>query len=284
MKGLFRAACFAVLTFLSIGGGACRAEQPVPPLAARVTDETGTLTAAERAALEQSLKDFEARKGSQIAVLIVPTTQPETIEQYSIRVVEQWKLGRANVDDGALLIVAKNDRTLRIEVGYGLEGVLTDATSHRIIDEIIVPSFRRGDFYGGISAGVGSMMRVIEGEPLPPPRARRGDAGGLGRLLPLLFVMTIVAGGVLRAIFGRLAGSVVTGGVVGFVAWLLSGALFVAIAAAAIALFFTLLGGGMGARVGGPFIGGRGGGWGGGSDGFRGGGGGFGGGGASGRW
>ncbi|AOJ70267.1 MULTISPECIES: TPM domain-containing protein [Burkholderia] len=280
---LFRAACFAILTFASLGGGACRAEQSVPPLAARVTDETGTLTDAERATLEQSLKDFEARKGSQIAVLIVPTTQPETIEQYSIRVVEQWKLGRANVDDGALLIVAKNDRTLRIEVGYGLEGLLTDATSHRIIDEVIVPSLRRGDFYGAISAGVGSMMRVIEGEPLPPPRPRRGEDGGLGRLLPVLFVMAIAAGGVLRAIFGRLAGSVVTGGVVGFVAWLLSGALLVAIAAAAIALFFTLFGGGMGARVGGPFIGGRGG-WGGGQGGFRGGGGGFGGGGASGRW
>ncbi|MFW2472026.1 TPM domain-containing protein, partial [Burkholderia pseudomallei] len=248
MKGFLRAACFAVLTFLSIGG-ACRAEQPVPPLAARVTDETGTLTAAERATLEQSLKDFETRKGSQIAVLIVPTTQPETIEQYSIRVAEQWKLGRANVDDGALLIIAKNDRALRIEVGYGLEGVLTDATSRRIIDELIVPSFRRGDFYGGVSAGVGGMMRVIEGEPLPPPRARGGEEGGLGRVLPLLFVMTIVAGGVSRAIFGRLAGSVVTGGVVGFVAWLWSGALLVAIAAAAIALFFTLLGGGMGARV-----------------------------------
>ncbi|ABA51127.1 TPM domain-containing protein [Burkholderia pseudomallei] len=282
MKGFLRAACFAILTFLSIGG-ACRAEQPVPPLAARVTDETGTLTAAERATLEQSLKDFETRKGSQIAVLIVPTTQPETIEQYSIRVVEQWKLGRANVDDGALLIIAKNDRALRIEVGYGLEGVLTDATSRRIIDELIVPSFRRGDFYGGVSAGVGGMMRVIEGEPLPPPRARGGEEGGLGRVLPLLFVMTIVAGGVSRAIFGRLAGSVVTGGVVGFVAWLWSGALLVAIAAAAIALFFTLLGSGMGARVGGPFIGGRGG-RGGGNDGFRGGGGGFGGGGASGRW
>lgn len=282
MKGFLRTACFAILTFLSIGG-ACRAEQPVPPLAARVTDETGTLTAAERATLEQSLKDFETRKGSQIAVLIVPTTQPETIEQYSIRVAEQWKLGRANVDDGALLIIAKNDRALRIEVGYGLEGVLTDATSRRIIDEIIVPSFRRGDFYGDVSAGVGGMMRVIEGEPLPPPRARGGEEGGLGRVLPLLFVMTIVAGGVSRAIFGRLAGSVVTGGVVGFVAWLWSGALLVAIAAAAIALFFTLLGGGMGARVGGPFIGGRGG-RGGGNDGFRGGGGGFGGGGASGRW
>ncbi|AOJ03130.1 hypothetical protein WS70_15915 [Burkholderia mayonis] len=280
----FRAACLAILAFASLGGGVCRAEQPVPPLAARVTDETGTLTDAQRATLEQSLKDFETHKGSQIAVLIVPTTQPETIEQYSIRVVEQWKLGRANVDDGALLIVAKNDRALRIEVGYGLEGVLTDATSHRIIDEVIAPSFRRGDFYGGISAGVGSMMRVIEGEPLPPPRVRHGEDGGLGRLLPVLFVMTIVAGGVLRAVFGRLAGSVVTGGAVGFVAWLLSGALLVAVAASVIALFFTLFGGGMGARVGGPFIGGRGGGWGGGQDGFRGGGGGFGGGGASGRW
>nr|WP_155625040.1 YgcG family protein [Burkholderia vietnamiensis] len=256
--------------------------QPVPALSARVTDATGTLSDEQRSTLEQSLKDYEARKGSQIAVLIVPTTQPETIEQYSIRVVEQWKLGRTRVDDGVLLIIAKNDRTLRIEVGYGLEGVLTDATSNRIIEDIIVPRFRQGDFYGGVSAGVDGIMRVVDGEPLPAPRQSPGP--GAGSLLPVLFVLTIVAGGVLRTLFGRLAGAVITGGAVGFVAWLLSGAVLVAIVAGAISLVFTLIGAGMGMRVGGPYIGGHSGGQGSGRDIFRGGGGGFGGGGASGRW
>jgi len=258
----------------------------VPDLTARVTDETGTLTAEQRANLEQRLKAFEAQKGSQISVLIVPTTQPETIEQYSMRVVEQWKLGRKSVDDGVLLIVAKNDRSLRIEVGYGLEGALNDATSNRIINETIVPRFRQGDFYGGITAGVDSIMRVVNGEPLPAARERRDEHRGVGQLLPVLFVLTVVAGGVLRSILGRFPGAVVTGGAIAVLAWLLSGAILVAVVAGAIALVFTLLGSGMGAYVGGRFIGGRSGGFGGGSnrDIFRGGGGGFGGGGASGRW
>ena len=144
-------------------------EVAVPPLTARVTDQTGTLSPAQQASLEQALQAFENKKGAQIAVLIVPTTEPETIEQYSLRVVEQWKLGRNRVDDGALLIIAKNDRALRIEVGYGLEGILTDATSKRIISEVIVPRFKVGDFYGGVTAGVQSMQTVIEGEALPPP-------------------------------------------------------------------------------------------------------------------
>jgi uncharacterized protein len=127
---------------------------PIPPLTARVTDQTATLTSEQTAALEQKLQAFEATKGSQLAVLIVPTTGNEQIEQYSLRVVDQWKLGRKNVDDGVLLIVAKNDRMMRIEVGYGLEGVLNDATSKRIISEIIVPRFQQGDFYGGINAGL----------------------------------------------------------------------------------------------------------------------------------
>lgn len=281
---MVRAALIALVALFWWSGAVSQTGQPVPALSARVTDSTGTLSDAQRSTLEQALKDHEARKGSQIAVLIVPTTQPETIEQYSIRVVEQWKLGRARVDDGVLLIVAKNDRTLRIEVGYGLEGVLTDATSNRIIEDIIVPRFRQGDFYGGISAGVDSIMRVIDGEPLPPPRHSRG--GGTGSLLPVLFVLTMVAGGVLRTLFGRLPGAVVTGGAVGFVAWLLSGAILVAVVAGVISLVFTLIGAGMGTRVGGPYIGGHPGGWGrgSGSDIFRGGGGGFGGGGASGRW
>jgi uncharacterized protein len=280
-----RLATALIVTFVTLGGTHVRADVPVPDLTARVTDETGTLTNEQKATLEQSLKDFEAQKGAQISVLVVPTTEPETIEQYSIRVVDQWKLGRKNVDDGVLLTVAKNDRTLRIEVGYGLEGALTDAASNRIIDETIVPRFREGDFYGGISAGVDSIMHVVNGEPLPAPPERQRSSDGYGRSLPVLFLLTIVAGGILRAVLGRFPGAVVTGGLIGFLAWLLSGALFIAVVAGAIALLFTLLGSGMGAYVGGRFIGGSGK-FGGGSnrDIFRGGGGGFGGGGASGRW
>lgn len=274
----------AVLAFLQYGAGA---EVAIPALTAHVTDETATLTSEQRAALERTLQAFEAKKGSQISVLIVPTTQPETIEQYSIRVVEQWKLGRKRVDDGVLLIVAKDDRTLRIEVGYGLEGALTDATSNRIIDETIVPRFQQGDFYGGVAAGVDSIMHVVDGEALPPPQQHAGSASGqLTRYLPILFVLTLVAGGVFRAVLGRLPGSVVTGGAVATVAWLLSGTLFIAVVAGAIALAFTLLGSGLGAYAGGLAIGGPAGRFGSGAGRtiFRGGGGGFGGGGASGRW
>ena len=155
------------------------AEVAVPALKSRVTDLTGTLAANETAQLEQRLAAFEARKGSQIAVLIVPTTQPETIEQYSIRVAEAWKLGRKGIDDGALLLIAKQDRTVRIEVGYGLEGVLPDALAKRIVDEVIVPEFKQGNFAGGIDAGIEQMMSVVEGEPLPP-QARRGERAPSG--------------------------------------------------------------------------------------------------------
>ncbi|CAH2793520.1 MAG: Beta-propeller domains of methanol dehydrogenase type [uncultured Paraburkholderia sp.] len=228
---VIRALLALVIAALALAESAAFAEVPVPPLTARVIDETGTLTGQQRSSLEH----FEARKGSQISVLIVPTTQPETIEQYSIRVAEQWKLGRQKVDDGALLIVAKNDRALRIEVGYGLEGVLTDATSNRIIYETIVSKFKRGDFYGRIAAGVDSIIRVVSGEPLPAPH-RRGESIGMGGLLPALFVMAVVAGGVLRAILGRLPGAVVTGGIIGVLAWLLSGAIVLAIVAGTVRL------------------------------------------------
>ena len=148
---------------------------------------TGTLTAAERAGLEEKLAAFEARKGAQIAVLVVPTTQPEAIEQYSIRVVEAWKLGREKPDDGALLLVAMQDRALRIEVGRGLEGALTDLVANRIIDEIITPRFREGDFAGGITAGVDRMIAVVDGEPLPEPEQHWDGPQGLGGMLPILF-------------------------------------------------------------------------------------------------
>src|SRR5580698_2388473 len=148
---------------------AAQALQPIPKLEARVTDVTGTLTAGQQAELEQKLADFEARKGAQIAVLLVPTTQPEEIEQYSIRVAEAWKLGRKKVDDGALLIMAKNDHALRIENGYGLEGVLTDAATNRIIQDTMVPLLRQGQFFAAIGAGIEQITRLIDGEALPAP-------------------------------------------------------------------------------------------------------------------
>ena len=282
-----KTACASLLAFALCWAAVAGAQVPVPPLAGRVTDRTATLTDEQKSSLEQTLRSFEARKGSQVAVLIVPSTAPETIEQYALRVAEQWKPGRKNVDDGALLVVAKDDRTLRIEVGYGLEGALTDAACKRIISEIIVPRFRQGDFYGGISAGVDRMLRVIDGEPLPnPEEGRPAGTRGMGSILPVMMVLALVAGGVLRTVLGRFPAALVTGGAVSAVAWMLAGAISVALIAGGVAFLFTLLGGGMGGR--GMGIGGfRGGGVGGGGfggGGFSGGGGGFGGGGASGRW
>lgn len=268
--------------------------QPIPPLQARVTDVTGTLTAREREELDAKLAAFESRKGAQIAVLIVPTTKPEEIEQYSIRVVDAWKLGREKPDDGALLLVAIEDHALRIEVGRGLEGALTDLVSNRIIDETITPRFREGDFAGGISAGVDRMIGVVEGEALPPPDEHwSGGAKDIGQLFPLLFFVIIFVSGILRAIFGRALGSVATGGVTGGIAWIFTQLLGASIGAGFIALVLSLLFGfGNGGRWSSrPGSGGwRTGGWGGGfgssrgGGGFSGGGGSFGGGGASGRW
>jgi uncharacterized protein len=263
---------------------------PVPPLQGRVNDLTGTLTAEQSTSLEQSLRAFEERKGTQIAVLIVPTTRPEAIEPFALRVVEQWKLGRRKVDDGALLLVAKDDRAVRIEVGYGIEGALNDATAARIIAEVITPRFRQGDFYGGLTAGLDRIVRVLDGEALPAP-TRRGQASadnGLGQSWPVLFIVALVLGGVLRQVLGRLPGALVVGGVLGVVAWFALGTLAVAATAGLTGFFVTLLGIGMGGHGGMHRHGGRrGGGFGGGFDGgggFGGGGGGFGGGGASGRW
>ena len=173
MKNSLARVCLLALLLTGLTSiGAAHADVAVPPLTQRVTDLTSTLDAQQIQTLESRLAEFEANKGAQLAVLIVPTTQPETIEQFGIRVVEAWKLGRKKVDDGALLLVAKDDRTLRIEVGYGLEGVLTDATANRIIDEIIVPRFKRGEFYAGIESGLAAMMQIVNGEPcLPPQRA-----------------------------------------------------------------------------------------------------------------
>nr|WP_256227819.1 YgcG family protein [Pseudomonas sp. G5(2012)] len=258
------------------------AQVAVPPLTGRVIDQTATLTADQTASLEQILRTFEAKKGTQLALLIVPSTQPEAIEQYSLRVGEQWKLGRKKVDDGAILVIAKSDRALRIEVGYGLEGALNDAISKRIISEIITPRFKQGDFYGGIAAGLDQMIRVIDGEPLPAPNAQTiGGDTDIRQYGPLVFILALVIGSVLRPVLGRFPGALVTGGVVAVIAWLVAGALFIALGAGAMALLFTLVGGGMGGYGMGRHRGGFGRGGGGG---FGGGGGGFGGGGASGRW
>jgi uncharacterized protein len=264
--------------------GAAHADVALPPLTQRVTDLTATLDAGQTQTLESRLAEFEAKKGAQLAVLIVPTTQPESIEQFGIRVVEAWKLGRKGVDDGALLLVAKNDHTLRIEVGYGLEGVLNDATAHRIIDEVIVPRFKRGEFYPGIESGTAAMMQVINGEPLPPPR--RAAASGKYDIESLLFVafgLVVVVGGMLRALLGRFPAAMLMGGVLGVLAWLTVVPMLIALLVGLMAFVFVLLGGG-GRGFGGYVGGGFGGGGFGGGGGFSGGGGGFGGGGASGSW
>lgn len=259
------------------------AEVAIPPLKTYVTDVTRTLTPNQLDALEQLLKNLETRKGSQIAVLIIPSTQPEAIEQYSIRVADAWKLGRKGIDDGALLLVAKEDRALRIEVGRGLEGVLPDAVANRVITEIITPFFKQGDFYGGLQAGILRMIRIVEGEPLPPVSAKQPGWSGIFDYLPVLFIGVVAIGGLLRALFGRLIGAGIVAGIAGTLFWAILGTLFGAAVIGIIVFLFVLAGGGgRGISRGGWGGGMGGGGFGGG--GFGGGGGGFGGGGASGRW
>jgi uncharacterized protein len=271
----------------------------VPPLTGRVVDQTGTLSSGDIAQLTQTLADLEKRKGSQIAVLIAPTTDGEAIEQFSLRVAEAWKIGRKKVDDGALLVIAKNDRHLRIEVGYGLEGALTDVTTKRLIDEVITPKFRSGDFAGGISAGINRMIGLINGEKLPAPEPPHWDGsslfGHLDALNPALIFIVFVVSSVLRSALGRLLGSVAAGGFVTALAWFLWGSFGAALALGVfvfmIAVLIDLVSSGSGRSSSG--------GWSGGSSSsssdwssssssdsgsFSGGGGSFGGGGASGSW
>jgi uncharacterized protein len=266
-----------LLVFSAVAG----AELAVPALRAHVTDQTGTLDPVKSAALEERLKQFEAAKGSQIAVLVVASTQPEAIEQYSMRVAEAWKLGRKGVDDGILLLVAKEDRAVRIEVGYGLEGAVSDANTKRIIEEEIVPRFRQGDFAGGIDAAVTRLIGLVNGEPLPEP-THSGDSslGGLfDEYLPMVLLFAFVGGGILRAIFGRFLGATLAGGLGFMGAWWLLGAFGMALVFGFFVFIVTLVAGSSGI-----ISGGGGGGWSSGGGGYSGGGGGFGGGGASGRW
>lgn len=260
----------------------------IPPLTARVTDLAGTLDAGQRAALEQKLAAFEARKGAQVAVLVVPSTQPENIEQFGIRLLEAWKIGRKGADDGVILIVARDDRRLRIEVGYGLEGALNDATAKRIIAETITPRFKAGDLPGGIGAGVDAILKVIDGEELPPAPARgaapQGLAGMNESLLIGITIAIVVGGTILRRLLGNFLGSAVVGGVAGGIGWLLLGGIVGIIVGALAGMFLARFGldlvlSGLASRGsgGGGFGGGGGGG-------FSGGGGSGGGGGASGSW
>jgi uncharacterized protein len=278
--------------------------QPIPPLTAHVIDQTGTLDAIQIKGLEDKLMAFEQAKGTQIAILMVATTQPEDDASFANRVGNAWKIGRKGVGDGVLVVVAKNDRKIRVEVAKTLEGAIPDLAAKRIIDEAITPEFRKGDYAAGLRAGVDQMIARINGEALPEPARRAPARQGIGAgfdwtdLAIFLFIGVPIVGAVLRRIFGRKFGALVTGGGVGAVAMFVTSSLLIAGVAGFIALLFALLSGGLagggrrsgwGAR---PIIGGWGGGgggsWGGGGGGGgwggSGGGGDFGGGGASGDW
>jgi uncharacterized protein len=275
---------------------------PVPPLSARVIDQTGTLTPAQVAALTAKLAAIETQRGAQIVVLIVPTTQPEDIATFGYRVADTWKVGRRDVGDGLVVIVAKNDRRVNIEVARTLEGPIPDVLAGRIISEQIKPAFQANDYAGGLNAAIDRLDKAIAGEALPAPtntaaRAKRGGSGfDIQDLAIFLFVGVPILGAVLTGIFGRKFGAVLTGGAVGGIGWWLTASLLVAGGAGLVALFLVGVMGMGGSRLGGmgrggPIIwgggggGGFGGGGGGGGGGFSSGGGGsFGGGGASGSW
>ena len=296
-------ACALVLLSLAFTAHAWEAGSdglmPIPPLRDRVTDLTQTLSTAETQALVSKLADWEQKSGNQLVVLLVPTTLPESIEAYGIRVADAWKIGRRGHDNGAMLIVAKNDRKLRIEVGYGLEGTLTDAASRRIIGEVIAPFFRQNQFGRGVEAGVDAIIATVDKDPTAVVAPTSPAKGGLGRagdipiemLLILAFVIVPVVGGILRRIFGSVGGTMLGSGLAGVGTWLILGSVLLGVAAAIVALVVLLFtagaGSGLARRGGGVWIppsGGGGWGGGGGGGGFSGGGGGFGGGGASGSW
>jgi len=297
----------ALLAALAFGPASAQQAglQPIPAYASRVVDTIGLLQPDERARLEQKLQAFEERKGSQVAVLIVDTTQPEELEQYSIRVADAWKPGRKGVDDGAILVIAKQDRRMRVEVGRGLEGALTDLVSRRVIDETVRPAFRAGEFGAGVDAGVDRMIGVIDGEPLPPPDPRwsgSGDDEGTNWIAAAVLAVALLLALAISAAKGRAGTSLTSGGTFGVMALVFTGSIVFALIAALFGVMFGLdsragrgayysrgrrgrydggFGGGFGGGLGGGGFGG--GGFGGGGFG-GGGGGGFGGGGASGGW
>ncbi len=310
VRGLMRPRSWGVIGVLVLAlavAGLARAQdlQPLPELNSPVVDTTGTLTADQIERLATELRAFEAKKGSQIAVVFVPTTLPEAIEQYSIRLAEKAKVGRKKADDGVIVLVVTKDRKTRIEVGHGLEGAIPDIVANQIRRDVMNPYFRNGDFHGGVRAGTQALVKRIEGEDLPPPwqpGEQRGTEVGTDyfELLLIGIVLVVVLGGVLKAIFGRFLGSAMVGGVAGTGAGLISGITFLGVAVGVLAFVFSLMLAGMlggfsnrRGRYRGPWTGGwggggwssGGGGWGGGDiGGWSGGGGSFGGGGASGSW
>ncbi len=299
MKGLARLLWAVALWALS-GLALAQSVLPVPPLSGRVIDQTGTLSAAQQQAMSDKLAAVETKRGSQIVVLMVPSTQPEDIAAYGQRVADQWKIGRLAVGDGILIVVAKDDRRVRIEVAKALEGAVPDLAARQIISEVISPAFRKNDFAGGLNAAIDRLDARIGNEGLPEPSAANkgplppsGQGFNLQDLAIFLFVAVPVIGAVLTGILGRKLGSLATAAAAGGMGWWLSASVLVAVGAGMVALFLVLVMGIGAARRGvsrssghgGPIIwgGGGGGGWGGG--GFSSGGGGdFGGGGASGDW
>jgi uncharacterized protein len=260
---------------------------PLPALTTRVTDLTGTLDATQRGRLEGRLAAIDRSGRAQIAVLLLPTTQPEAIEQFGIRLAEAWKIGHKGADNGVIIIVAKNDRKMRIEVGYGLEGSIPDAIAKRIVAERMAPRFKQGDFAGGLIDAVEALDAAIGGPgsgtvaaadavPSEPPAVPDFNSGEQPDWFPWLFG-AVVAGGVLRLMFGLL-GSLAAAAIGGWLGFMVFGSMFFAVGAAVLVFLFSFVN---------MFSGGGGGGFGGGSSsggGFSGGGGSFGGGGASGDW
>ncbi|MBB4225302.1 TPM domain-containing protein [Variovorax guangxiensis] len=299
IAALLRRALAAVVLTALAGVALAQGLLPIPTLTARVIDQTGTLDSAQRNGLETKLAAFEQRKGSQIVVLMVPTTAPEDIASYTQRVGDAWKIGRKGVGDGLLVVVAKDDRKMRIATAKALEGAVPDLAASRIIDEEMKPRFRNGDFAGGLNAAVDRLIGLVDGEPLPEPSRNTGGGGNEGfdweNLAIFLFVGVFVGAPIARAIFGKKLGTMFIGGGVGVVVFFITTSIAIAVIAALVALIVSLVAGT--GRPGGGGGGGwssGGGGWGGGGGGFSGGGGGggfssggggnFGGGGASGDW
>ena len=299
MRAVGRLALQAAVFLLMTLAFVARAEPiPVPKLTGHVVDLTGTLSADERARVDAKLTEFEAKRGSQVVVLLVPSIGTEVIEDFSTRVTDAWQLGRKGVDDGVLFVIAKQERKMRVHTGRGVQGTLTDVLAKRIVADIVSPRFRTGDFAGGIDEAVDAIMKAIEGEslPLPPskPRGKVSTVSSYGDFLWMAFFLVPVGAMVLRSLVGRFAGAGLTGGVTGVAAAWIFGSVVFGVVAAIIAFIVGLMmgtgissgarPGGRGGGYGGGGWSGGGGGFGGDGGGFSGGGGGFDGGGASGDW
>lgn len=289
---LWRMLCALVLTMLLLPGSTlAQAPQPVPALSARLIDQTGTLSADEARAIEDRLHGIEQKSGSQVVVLMVASTAPEDIAAYAWRVASDWKIGRRDVGDGLLVVIAKNDRRMRMEVARALEGAIPDLTAARIIDQQMAPRFRQGDYAGGITAALDQVAARIAGEQLPAPSpgtrsSKSPDRGfDMEDLMLFFFFGVAVVGPILRSVLGRPLASVLAGAGAGIAAYVVTASLLVAAGAGVVALLFTLLGSGRSGRGGGGGGGFGGGGGRSGGGGFSSGrGGSFGGGGASGSW